>query len=177
VNHHLARSAAKSPPSPMPRGDPDGALAPGRGLVGADNITLVEMPPYRPESPISRAGFGTICAVTGSPNRYFPAWRTSWMPGEMAGLEPIATTRPVRFALEPSLGLRLRPLCRGCTKPWPCDRAYHSGPEISGRSGLDHSLALIGLADVLRPSTVFWASEPSREAQVGAQWRHPVLDL
>src|SRR5438445_460429 len=42
-------------------------------------------------SSIRSSGFGTICAAIGSPIRYFPAWRRSWMharwPG--TGLPPI----------------------------------------------------------------------------------------
>src|SRR4051794_36197494 len=58
---------------------------------------------------IRSSGFGTICAATGSPTRYFPAWRTSWMPARWPGTgSPLTTAWSARFARSP--GLQLRPL-------------------------------------------------------------------
>src|SRR5712671_4129673 len=83
-------------------------------------------------SSIRSSGFGTICAVTGSPTRCFPAWRTSWMPARWPGTDlPTTTAWSARSAQ--SLGLRLRPLRRGCYQTVACDRKYthvRKYPEI-----------------------------------------------
>src|SRR6266403_1378194 len=64
-------------------------------------------------SSIRSSGFGTICAVTGSPTRCFPAWRTSWMPARWRGTDlPTTTAWSARSAQ--SLGPRLRPLYSCC---------------------------------------------------------------
>src|SRR5437764_8109814 len=64
-------------------------------------------------SSIRSSGFGTICAVTGSPTRCFPAWRTSWMPARWPGTDlPTTTAWSARSAQ--SLGPRLRPLYSCC---------------------------------------------------------------
>src|SRR5271167_2244640 len=84
-------------------------------------------------SSIRPSGFGTICAVTGSPTRCFPAWRTSWRPARWPGTGlPTTTAWSARSARSP--GLRLRPLCRAaCYRTVVCDRKYtqvRKFPEI-----------------------------------------------
>src|SRR5271155_2911249 len=84
-------------------------------------------------SSIRSSGFGTICAVTGSPTRCFPAWRTSWRPARWPGTGlPTTTAWSARSARSP--GLRLRPLCRAaCYRTVVCDRKYtqlRKFPEI-----------------------------------------------
>jgi hypothetical protein len=48
-----------------------------QGLVVPGNITYCSCRPTA-QSSIRSTGFGTICAVTGSPTRYFATWDTSW---------------------------------------------------------------------------------------------------
>src|SRR6267378_4201316 len=86
-------------------------------------------------SSIRSSGFGTICAATGSPTRYFVAWRTSWTPARWRGTgSPPTTAWSAHSARSP--GLRLRPLYSGARvvpaiEPWPRQKT-HSCPEISG---------------------------------------------
>src|ERR1700738_2852612 len=74
-------------------------------------------------SSIQWSGFGTICAATGSPTRYFVAWRTSWTPARWRGTgSPPTPAWSARSARPP--GLRLRPLYSGARvvpaiEPWP----------------------------------------------------------
>src|SRR5271167_623019 len=84
-------------------------------------------------SSIRSSGFGTICAVTGSPTRCFPAWRTSWRPARWPGTgSPTTTAWSARSARSPRL--RLRPPCRAaCYRTVVCDRKYtqvRKYPEI-----------------------------------------------
>src|SRR3984893_7582351 len=62
---------------------------------------------------IQWSGFGTICAATGSPTRYFVAWPTSWTPARWRGTgSPPTPAWSARSARSP--GLRLRPLHSLC---------------------------------------------------------------
>src|SRR5271155_1672654 len=84
-------------------------------------------------SSIRSSGFGTICAVTGSPTRCFPAWRTSSRPARWPGTGlPTTTAWSARSARSP--GLRLHPLCRAaCYRTVVCDRKHtqvRKYPEI-----------------------------------------------
>src|SRR5271168_731626 len=84
-------------------------------------------------SSIRSSGFGTICAVTGSPTRCFPAWRTSSRPARWPGTGlPTTSAWSARSARSP--GLRLHPLCRAaCYRTVVCDRKYtqvRKYPEI-----------------------------------------------
>src|SRR5271155_1233399 len=84
-------------------------------------------------SSIRSSGFGTICAVTGSPTRCFPAWRTSSRPARWPGTGlPTTPAWSARSARSP--GLRLHPLCRAaCYRTVVCDRKYtqvRKYPEI-----------------------------------------------
>ena len=54
-------------------------------------MTLLALPPTA-RSSIRSSGFGTICAATGSPTRYFVAQRTS--PRLRVGLEPVRHRSP-----------------------------------------------------------------------------------
>ena len=58
---------------------------------------------------LSAGGRSTACAATGSPTRYFGAWRTSWTPARRRGTGlPPTPAWSARSARSP--GLRLRPL-------------------------------------------------------------------
>src|ERR1700722_2569517 len=64
-------------------------------------------------SSIQSGGFGTICAATGSPTRYFGASPTSWTPARWRGTgSPPTPAWSARSARSP--GLRLRPLHSVC---------------------------------------------------------------
>jgi hypothetical protein len=74
------------------RGDHGGAgWHRSQGLVVPGNMTLLALPPTA-RSSIRSSGFGTICAATGSPTRYFVAQRTS--PRLRVGLEPVRHRSP-----------------------------------------------------------------------------------
>ena len=74
------------------RGDHGGAgWHRSQGLVVPCNMTLLALPPTA-RSSIRSSGFGTICAATGSPTRYFVAQRTS--PRLRVGLEPVRHRSP-----------------------------------------------------------------------------------
>src|SRR3984893_15248335 len=83
-------------------------------------------------SSIQSSGFGTICAATGSPTRYFGASPTSWTPARWRGTgSPPTPAWSARSARSP--GLRLRPIHSLCllSNRGP-DKKTHSRPEISG---------------------------------------------
>jgi hypothetical protein len=70
-----------------------------QGLVVPGNITLLTLPPPASagasciaRSSIQSSGFGTICAATGSPTRYFTACPISWMPARPLGTGSPPTT-------------------------------------------------------------------------------------
>src|SRR5712671_5239384 len=97
-------------------------------------------------SSIRSSGFGTICAATGSPTRYFVAWRTSWTPARWRGTgSPPTTAWSAHSARSP--GLRLRPLYSGARvvpaiEPWPetkdtlLSRNFRRSVLLSVRIGL-----------------------------------------
>jgi len=83
-----------------------------QGLVVPDNITLLKLPPVQPGAQSGRAGFGIICAATGSLNSIFSdlkhimdaceiAWQ--WVRGRPR-LDPLARCG--------RLGSGFAPLCR-----------------------------------------------------------------
>ena len=85
MNHHLGEISSQVAADAHAVVILDGASwHKSHGLVAPSNITLLALPPYSPSS-IQWSGFGTICAATGSPTRYFPAWRTSSMPARRRG--------------------------------------------------------------------------------------------
>src|SRR5882757_7336991 len=105
------------------RGDHGGAgWHRSQGLVVPCNMTLLALPPTA-RSSIRSSGFGTICAATGSPTRYFVAWRTSWTPARWRGTGSPPTTAWSAHSAR-SHGLRLCPLYSGARvvpaiEPWP----------------------------------------------------------
>src|SRR6266446_5655755 len=100
MNHHLSEiSSQVTTPAFARAGSAHGVVILDRagwhrsqGLVVPGNITLLELPPpacagagFTAHSLTRSSGFGTICAATWPPTRYFPAWRTSWMPARRPG--------------------------------------------------------------------------------------------
>src|SRR5712671_2747944 len=87
MNHHLCEISSQVAADAHAVVILDGAgWHRSRGLVAPDNITLLDCR-RTARSSIRSSGFGTICAVTGSPTRCFPAWRTYGCLRD--GLEPI----------------------------------------------------------------------------------------
>src|SRR6185437_8232360 len=93
MNHHLCEISSQVAADAHALVILDGASwHNSHGLVMPSNITLLALPPpacagagSTARNSIQWSGFGTICAATGSPTRYFRAWRTSWMPARRRG--------------------------------------------------------------------------------------------
>src|SRR5882724_8671918 len=85
MNHHLCEISSQVAADAHAVVILDGASwHKSHGLVAPSNITLLALPPYSPElNPVERVWH--YLRTTGSPIRYFPAWRTSWMPARRRG--------------------------------------------------------------------------------------------
>ena len=75
------------------RGDPRWCqLAPQPRARGARQYHFVGASAVQPAAQSGSSGFGTICAVTGSPTRYFATWDSSWTPARPPGSGSWPTT-------------------------------------------------------------------------------------
>ena len=93
MNHHLSEISSQVAADAHAVVILDGAgWHRSQGLVRARQYHFVAAAALTARSSIRSSGFGTICAAIGSPTRYFPAWRTSWMPARRPGTGSPPTT-------------------------------------------------------------------------------------